>query len=530
MTVSAYRDHGGRTDWNCGGITYGGHSGTDFAIYGGWGAVDEGRDVVAVAEGTVVQAHDGEFDRCTTGGCSGGGGWGNYVAIQHADGVVTYYAHQRTGSIAVGVGDWVGCGQHLGFIASSGSSTGPHLHFEPRWGGPGTGIEPFGFGGCSDPESRWADQGPYASVPAASCPSTDRLPEGWLDEASCDHIYGWAIDPDDGAAANEVYISFDAPLFDPAATSGHRARADVFRLDVGNHGFDFPTPPQYRDGRDHSVWVYGLGLGTGGGALLSGSPRSFRCTATECVDRPHHYCLDATRIADCSSGAYSVGDCGAYGTTCDMDTGVGRCTPHLDAALVSSSFPGGMRVEVEVGREVSGCLTYRNVGSWGWDEATRLGTTMPRDRESEAAASDWLGPSRLARVESATAHAVEGRFCFSLRGATSPGEREERFSFVQEGRFWAADVGGVADDVNVLTVVTVPVGELVPAPVMSVDAGAPAADADVVDAPDAAADDEARPLDGGRISGTCSATPVGRGSPHLVLLALALVGLTRRRR
>jgi len=108
MVVSAYRDHGGRTDWNCGGITYGGHGGTDFATYGGWGAVDEGREVVAVAEGTVVEAHDGEFDRCTTGSCSGGGGWGNYVAVRHPDGVVTYYAHQRTGSIAVSVGDSVG--------------------------------------------------------------------------------------------------------------------------------------------------------------------------------------------------------------------------------------------------------------------------------------------------------------------------------------------------------------------------------------------------------------------------------------
>ena len=73
---TAYLDQGGTTDWNCGGITYSGHGGSDFGG-GSWTGMDEGRDIVAAAAGTVVDTHDGESDRGSTGDCPGGGGSGN---------------------------------------------------------------------------------------------------------------------------------------------------------------------------------------------------------------------------------------------------------------------------------------------------------------------------------------------------------------------------------------------------------------------------------------------------------------------
>ncbi len=166
--VSAYRDVGMGKDWSCSDHTYAGHKGTDFAIVGSFTAQDEGRTIVAAAAGTVDAVSDGAGDRCTTGDCPGGGGFGNYVRIRHADGEVTYYAHMRMGSIMVAEGQAVTCGQPIGLVGSSGHSTGPHCHFEPRASNATTTIEPFA-GACGAAESHWATQGAFRELPWTLC-------------------------------------------------------------------------------------------------------------------------------------------------------------------------------------------------------------------------------------------------------------------------------------------------------------------------------------------------------------------------
>ncbi len=61
------------------------------------------------------------------------GGYGNLTLIQHGDGVVTAYAHQT--GFAVSQGAQVSQGQTIGYVGSTGNSTGPHLHFETRVNG-----------------------------------------------------------------------------------------------------------------------------------------------------------------------------------------------------------------------------------------------------------------------------------------------------------------------------------------------------------------------------------------------------------
>lgn len=58
------------------------------------------------------------------------GGYGNYVVIKHPSGVQTLYAHLSSNS--VGVGAYVGAGEVIGGMGSTGRSTGVHLHFEVR--------------------------------------------------------------------------------------------------------------------------------------------------------------------------------------------------------------------------------------------------------------------------------------------------------------------------------------------------------------------------------------------------------------
>ena len=62
------------------------------------------------------------------------GGYGNTIIIDHGNGISTLYAHQSAfGSF--GVGDYVVAGDVIGYVGTTGNSTGNHLHFEVRVNG-----------------------------------------------------------------------------------------------------------------------------------------------------------------------------------------------------------------------------------------------------------------------------------------------------------------------------------------------------------------------------------------------------------
>ena len=71
------------------------------------------------------------------------GGYGNCVMVNHGNGYTTLYGHMS--SIAVSSGQSVSQGQVLGYVGSTGNSTGPHLHFEVRASSSGATINPLAF-------------------------------------------------------------------------------------------------------------------------------------------------------------------------------------------------------------------------------------------------------------------------------------------------------------------------------------------------------------------------------------------------
>ena len=87
------------------------HQGLDFPV-------PNGTRVGAAGRGTTIYA------------AYNYGGYGNLVVIQHRLGFTTWYAHLS--SITSWVGEQVVGGTRIGYVGSTGHSTGPHLHFEVR--------------------------------------------------------------------------------------------------------------------------------------------------------------------------------------------------------------------------------------------------------------------------------------------------------------------------------------------------------------------------------------------------------------
>ena len=149
----------GCTDYECGTICYHGHSGSDFPL-------SFGTNVLAGADGVVSATNNSCADYGSLGNTCGGR-CGNYVQIRHPNGDRTIYCHMRRNSLEVSTGDSVTCGQVIGQSASSGSSTGPHLHLGWRPGG-GSSTDVY-RGSCNSSPGAWRNQPGYGQPPGDEC-------------------------------------------------------------------------------------------------------------------------------------------------------------------------------------------------------------------------------------------------------------------------------------------------------------------------------------------------------------------------
>lgn len=90
------------------------HNGADLAAY-------QGTKIYASRSGVVTTA------------AYNAGGYGNYVVINHGDGYSTLYGHMT--HYCVSAGQYVSQGEVIGYVGSTGNSTGPHLHFTVYYNG-----------------------------------------------------------------------------------------------------------------------------------------------------------------------------------------------------------------------------------------------------------------------------------------------------------------------------------------------------------------------------------------------------------
>jgi murein DD-endopeptidase MepM/ murein hydrolase activator NlpD len=238
--ISAYVDHdtlpGSIQDWNCGTKTYDGHRGTDIATWPfNFYKMDKDLvEVVAAAPGMVIDKHDGEFDR----NCSGNNRLANYVILQHTDGSKALYWHMKSGSITTtNIGEVVAVGDRLGVVGSSGSSSGPHLHFE-IWSGStmATRKDPYG-GNCNllnGSTSWWASQKPYqeAAVIRASTHSTDIVVPPCPTTETLNESNSFTI-PFQGPGLSPGYAKFYAFIRDEV--SGLTANFSIIAPDGGTY-------------------------------------------------------------------------------------------------------------------------------------------------------------------------------------------------------------------------------------------------------------------------------------------------------
>ncbi|MFN7137775.1 MAG: peptidoglycan DD-metalloendopeptidase family protein [Limisphaerales bacterium] len=202
----------GISDWKCGTETYNGHRGTDFS--GG----PRGRPIYAGAVGTLSYKIDGFGDGYR--GSPDGGGFGNYVRLAHSSGYMSYYAHMTAGSVTTkAVGSNIACGEQIGGVGTSGSSTGFHLHFEVRVNG--TADDPYS-GACGGPISFWVNQN--NGSPTTTCQGGSSGTTVTVDNSSSGFsvVGSWST----GTSASDKYGSdyrfkSTAPVSEPATWTGN---------------------------------------------------------------------------------------------------------------------------------------------------------------------------------------------------------------------------------------------------------------------------------------------------------------------
>jgi hypothetical protein len=166
------------------------------------------------------------------------------------------------------------------------------------------------------------------------------------------------------------------------------------------------------------------------------------CVDPRCVNGGQQsFCLDETQIAICEDGVYREGDCAGFGLPCVEGFGTAWCYAdfHQGTPVESSlGSPLGGALTVTLGEQPTLWFELENTGLTTWTAGTTKLAPLPRDAESPLLGPDWLSAQRIATVEADVAPGERGRFTFTL-AAPAAGQYVLSMGLVEEGVTWFAD-------------------------------------------------------------------------------------------
>ncbi|HSX48613.1 MAG TPA: hypothetical protein VLF41_03900, partial [Candidatus Nanoarchaeia archaeon] len=185
----------------------------------------------------------------------------------------------------------------------------------------------------------------------------NHAPVGFVDSADCNHVVGWAKDGDTGDPITvHIYVGGTSSSGAPAFP----VTANVNRSDVGNHGFDWTVPDQFKNGGTYPIYVYGINVPSGANPALGNSAK-FAVGPCSAAPPPSNSIIEGYKVLEDGSTPAPPGDASVNYVCCDSGIPNTSANPFFFNGLrkgdhrISVNVPSGYTL-VSIQCQNTGCV------------------------------------------------------------------------------------------------------------------------------------------------------------------------------